>query len=455
MRKELWSNAYSRLVEEAPDLVDAFERILSAQLRGLEFSSRSLASQTNDIDRDDPEKRLSQFRRIAERGLLRLRTRILAGHGVKEANKAQWLVSEIIDKALAAAGELATPWVGIYLGLEVLQYRLDRFLNRTNSCQTLLDSDSDEGVERPELAHAISTMELYWNLPVLFLNEYWTGPLTPEKRRVLQKQAIELCVIILSSQMMTICSYTKSWQPGVDFLRNSPQICNWKHFDAVPRGHIHDLLGHPSHRLSTTTRMRNYFQGLTNKAMSKEIMLRQLHSEKFSFVCAACGNLDSNNWGGESYTTCIVDVQHGSYDCPACEILTRGVTHVVKPLDETAQLTLSAHKDGSLKAEYHWGVLNTENARRFEFFTEEGMSEMYLLPAAVTQLNPQCSKVSRFLYTFLTIDVRFPTALASHWVFSHAEVDNPEQERSTCITMVSTLSCRTSTLHTTKTKPAN
>ncbi|KAK4115383.1 HET-domain-containing protein [Canariomyces notabilis] len=355
MRKELWSNAYSRLVEEAPDLVDAFERILSAQLRGLELSSASLASQTNDIDRDDPEERLSQFRHIAERGLLGLRTRSLADHGIKEANKARWLVSEIIDKALAAARELATPWVGIYLGLEAL-----------------LDSGLVDGVKRPGLAHDISKTEFYWNLPVLFLNEYWTRPLTRENRRVQQNKVIESCVTILSSQMMTICSYTKSRQPDVDFLRNLPQICNWKHVSVDFRGHIQDLLEH--HWWSITNRLgKNYIQGLTNKAMSKEIMLRQLHSEKFSFVCAACGNLDSDNWGDKFYTTCIVDVQNGSYDCPACEVLIKGTTHFVKPLDETAKLTLYAHKDGSLKVEYHWGSLNTEDARRFEFFTEEGL----------------------------------------------------------------------------------
>lgn len=120
-----------------------------------------------------------------------------------------------------------------------------------------------------------------------------------------------------------------------------------------------------------------YLNGLDNTAILDEIKLRDLHVGDVPTVCTACGNLDPRIWGRKSYSTCVVDVQYASLKCSACMIIFRGFTVLVKPLDERAQLTLSARKEASLRVHYHWGIHCVEGARNLEFYIQQGTQEEF------------------------------------------------------------------------------
>jgi hypothetical protein len=119
LRSSLWETAYSLLKAQGANLVDTYERLLSAQLGNSNSSHTILASQTNDIEQDDIPKRLSQFKQIAEDGFARVQAKAWTQYGAREEDEIIVLLSDVISKALVAVDETAIPWVGICFGLEV------------------------------------------------------------------------------------------------------------------------------------------------------------------------------------------------------------------------------------------------------------------------------------------------------------------------------------------------
>lgn len=119
LRGPLWNQAYDGLKEKEPELVDAYERILSRELSGGEWSSINLESQKNEIEQGSPEKRRSQMMRLIQAGLDRTEKEAEVKQGIEDRMQAVHSVKNMIDKAVKAAPEAALAWVGVCFALEV------------------------------------------------------------------------------------------------------------------------------------------------------------------------------------------------------------------------------------------------------------------------------------------------------------------------------------------------
>lgn len=119
LRGPLWNQAYDGLKEKEPELVDAYERILSRELSGGEWSSIDLESQKNEIEQGSPEKRRSQMMRFIQAGLDKTEKEAVVKQGIEDGMQAVHSVKGIIDKAVKVAPEAALAWVGVCFALEV------------------------------------------------------------------------------------------------------------------------------------------------------------------------------------------------------------------------------------------------------------------------------------------------------------------------------------------------
>lgn len=121
IKKHLWNQAYDELKSTEVDLVEAYEKFLSAELQK-DDSTLKLAALTTTIDNQisqDVQQRWRQMEQLVKVGLHR--TEKSAATKQKINNEIQHIlpVKELIGKAVQASPEAALAWVGISFSLEV------------------------------------------------------------------------------------------------------------------------------------------------------------------------------------------------------------------------------------------------------------------------------------------------------------------------------------------------
>jgi hypothetical protein len=120
----LWNQAYDQAKTSDSSTVDAYEKILSAQLNEQDTDasnltlSADLASQQNDIAQD-AGKRWMQMQQLVQNGLRRTEKDAKVKQGMEDGIQAAMVVKEIVGKAIQASPEAAVAWVGVCFALEV------------------------------------------------------------------------------------------------------------------------------------------------------------------------------------------------------------------------------------------------------------------------------------------------------------------------------------------------
>jgi hypothetical protein len=130
--ERLWDEAYSQTRVSDSNVVDAYEKILSARLSehnagGLEPPADSADDtlQQNEIAHDVGKRRL-QMQQLVQHGLRKTEKDAAAKQGIGDGIQAAMVVKEVVDKAIQASPEAAVAWVGVCFALEVsaiIQYR--------------------------------------------------------------------------------------------------------------------------------------------------------------------------------------------------------------------------------------------------------------------------------------------------------------------------------------------
>ncbi|OCK73973.1 HET-domain-containing protein [Lepidopterella palustris CBS 459.81] len=348
LRRQLWIDAYARLERRDARLVDAFERVLSHRFYGQARRSTAFSSPENHMKNMGIKEKEMFLKHIIQI--------TFKGSGIKSSNEEHSddskenleFVKRLSISIMIAGEEVPFAWVGVCLGLKFLL------------------GPVPPGFDREAVVFLISKMNLFWDMPTLLREENRTISITEDDRDSLKERLLELYTTLLSWQMKTVSAYYR--QQKKPFLRN--------HFSVFHRKEIEDDLDkkaeHIWWRPSTTWEINYYFSQLINAANADEIKFRDMHLGDVPTICTACGNLDPRIWQGESYATYVMDVQHASSECPACMVMARGFSEMVKPLDTSAELHLSVPKDSSLKAHYHWGTLYESYNRTLEFYIEQG-----------------------------------------------------------------------------------
>lgn len=98
--------------------MDAFEKIVSAELRLIAASAGSADRVENDVA-TNREARLHQMRQFVQDGLDRTKKEASIKQGIDDVLQAVDAVRGIMDRAVHAAPEAAVAWAAVCLGLEV------------------------------------------------------------------------------------------------------------------------------------------------------------------------------------------------------------------------------------------------------------------------------------------------------------------------------------------------
>jgi hypothetical protein len=145
----------------------------------------------------------------------------------------------------------------------------------------------------------------------------------------IKKCLIELYMKVFSRQMKSICAYYQ--QQGNLFMQDLPPLSDWKEIEDL-RTKEWQILNLTAK--STASPMVDRLQGLADTATSDETKLRDIHLSVAATVCTVCGNLDPRKWEEKYRCVLVLDIQHTSLVCPACMVLVRGVSAIVKAVEE-------------------------------------------------------------------------------------------------------------------------
>jgi hypothetical protein len=117
--ERLWNQAYEDLRAKENKWVDAYERILSRELKGGNSSSTDLESQKNEIEHSDPRKRRSQMEELVQAGLKKTEGEDKVKQVIGEALQGVLSVKDIIGSALQPVPQAALAWTGVCFALQV------------------------------------------------------------------------------------------------------------------------------------------------------------------------------------------------------------------------------------------------------------------------------------------------------------------------------------------------
>ena len=114
LQERLWNRAYDELKSDGPKLVEAYEKILSAKIRGTTASEPT----ENEIGQTH-ETRYCQMQQLVQQELDRTQKQASINESLHQGIRVVQEIRGIVDKAVKAAPEAAVAWVGVCIGLEV------------------------------------------------------------------------------------------------------------------------------------------------------------------------------------------------------------------------------------------------------------------------------------------------------------------------------------------------
>ncbi|GKU11177.1 unnamed protein product, partial [Fusarium langsethiae] len=207
LQERLWNRAYDKLKENEPELVEAYEKILSVKLHQKTPSSVDCESTENDISKVR-ETRSCQMQKLVKEGLVRTQNQESIKRGIGEVLEVVQPVRGIVDKAIQAVPEAAIAWVGVCLGLEILSNAITE--SRRN---------------RDGIVYILLRIEWYWNLVSLLLDENKKEQSSAKLRTQLEKLVVQLYEKLLSYQVKSVCLYHRNWIAVV--LRDGLRLDDW------------------------------------------------------------------------------------------------------------------------------------------------------------------------------------------------------------------------------------
>lgn len=116
--KLLWDKAYDSLKEDDPELVKAYEKVLSCELMTPTASPLSDIQQ-NRIEQKDTELRRSQMRQLVDRGLANTEHEAKLKRGAGHVVDVALAASNTISTALKECPEAVLAWTGVTFALQV------------------------------------------------------------------------------------------------------------------------------------------------------------------------------------------------------------------------------------------------------------------------------------------------------------------------------------------------
>ncbi|KAK3307753.1 uncharacterized protein B0T15DRAFT_549545 [Chaetomium strumarium] len=228
LQERLWDEAYDGLKTNESKTVEAYEKILTRELKTRDPTSMNLATQRNEIEQTQKGRR-GQMAQIVRAGLERTAKEAAVKEGIQDGMQAVYAVKQIVDTAVQASPEAAVAWVGICFALEGLTY-------------------------------VVSRMDWYWNLAVFHLDEN-----RAETSSVALWDQLE-------KHMKSVVRYYRN--RTIFFLRNILRIDNWDgNLDEIRNAE--DAVRKDSEQYNTE-QIKDHLQTISIAADSQQIKLQDI-----------------------------------------------------------------------------------------------------------------------------------------------------------------------------------
>ncbi|KAH6898095.1 hypothetical protein B0T10DRAFT_431808 [Thelonectria olida] len=207
LHETLWNQAYDGLKGKEPDIVEAYEKILTAKLKSPDSTDASGKCPDNDIGQTQGT-RSSQMQKLVRIGLDRTEKVAKIKGKVDARLQIVDTIKGAIDHSLKAAPEAAVVWAGVCIGLEILANPM-----------------KEPGINRKGLTYVLSRMNWYWTLADLLLDENKARLSTTALQHDLKTHVVELYKKLLLYQMQSACLYYRNWASVL--LRDAVKLDDW------------------------------------------------------------------------------------------------------------------------------------------------------------------------------------------------------------------------------------
>ncbi|PHH49659.1 Vegetative incompatibility protein HET-E-1 [Ceratocystis fimbriata CBS 114723] len=201
-RERIWKQAYDQSVEQEPDLVAVFEKIVLAQLHGC-------ASLEAKKEKTSQRVTPCEMQQLVQDGIARTAKEFSVNDRIHEGLQAFQAIRGIMEGALRVAPQAAAAWAIVSLGIEILSNPITESLENRSGIQ-----------------YVLSQMKWYWNLTDLLLEKSKCEATTAAMQDELEKGVINLFQKLLLYQMRSIRLYHRNW--GVAIAKSMLKTDDWK-----------------------------------------------------------------------------------------------------------------------------------------------------------------------------------------------------------------------------------
>lgn len=222
--EQLWDQAYDALKIHDAALVQAYERILSRNLRGQGFSSPVIDSEENVIAQDDAHARRTQMRRLIDEGLDKTAREAKIKETIGTATQFIFSAKDIISSAVQAAPQAALAWTGVCVALEVIDFQSSLLLLLT-CLQMIQNPIAATEANRSGLEYVIKRMDWYWKLSSVVLKGNDNSNGLANVQHGLETQLTDLYKALLLYEMKSVCLYYRN--RGLALLRDIAKLDDW------------------------------------------------------------------------------------------------------------------------------------------------------------------------------------------------------------------------------------
>ncbi|KAI5920616.1 WD40 repeat-like protein [Camillea tinctor] len=246
IQARLWNKAYGDLKRDNPDLVDAYEILISQELCKHNQSSSNEEPPKNEVDQTNSNRRQTQMQQIVQAGLDKTDREDHRMRRIQSSIASVSSIKDLISQSLKTVPEAAIAWTGVCFAFEM-------FSNAVN--ETVANRDG--------LAHVVSRMEWYWNLSHILNSNI--GERTAKLKGSLETQIIDLYKNIFAYQMKSVLYFYKN--RCVAFIRGTIKLDSWDDNMEVIKN-ADDQFGrdYPVYHMATNTEMHE-IEG-NNKCLS-------------------------------------------------------------------------------------------------------------------------------------------------------------------------------------------
>ncbi|KAH6888553.1 hypothetical protein B0T10DRAFT_573325 [Thelonectria olida] len=208
IRGQIWNEAYDKLKEDEPSVVEAYEKILSVLLKTGGSPPVADGNTTNDIEQN-AEARQAQMKALVEEGIERTKKEVNIKGKVEGGMRPIQNVQAFVSVAVRAEPSAAIAWAGITTCMEVLSNPL-----------------SEPGKNRDGVNYVCERVEWYWELALLLLDPGKVDESMAKLQGFVRRRIVNLYKQLLLYQMQSVCLYSRHWASVI--VRDIFKVDDWQ-----------------------------------------------------------------------------------------------------------------------------------------------------------------------------------------------------------------------------------